>query len=467
MSVEISQEDHRMVVPNTTYSYHTDNSTIYYFMDNTSFLYPNLSHLPFAPDEYESLSISTNSVPSLRPQFYSVEHAISTSIVLGLLILATIIGNVFVIAAVLLEKNLHNVGNYLIISLAVADLMVASLVMPLSAVSEISKIWFLQKEVCDMWTSFDVLCCTASILHLVAIAMDRYWAVTNIEYIRNRTQKRIIIMIVLVWTVAMFISIPPLFGWKEMQDEPDIPERCIISQDLGYTVFSTVGAFYLPMFIMMFIYLRIFMVARSRIRKEKFGKKKTPKTDSKDHTTVSLLSKLKDAKKHSSQESSPEKDVQQQQNNHVHEHQQQQQLPLVEGDGNLSTIKVKNGHVDEAHTVMLPVVDQAEAVRREKLKNKEKLEIKRERKAARTLAIVTGAFIVCWLPFFIIALVRPFFMDAMEVPEVVMSIVLWLGYMNSLLNPVIYTIFSPDFRNAFQKILFGKYRRNKPRKNFY
>lgn len=47
-------------------------------------------------------------------------------------------GNVFVIAAILLERNLQNVANYLILSLAVADLLVAVLVMPLGAVYEVS-----------------------------------------------------------------------------------------------------------------------------------------------------------------------------------------------------------------------------------------------------------------------------------------------------------------------------------------
>uniref|UniRef100_A0A1B0D2F5 G-protein coupled receptors family 1 profile domain-containing protein n=1 Tax=Phlebotomus papatasi TaxID=29031 RepID=A0A1B0D2F5_PHLPP len=82
-------------------------------------------------------------------------------------------GNVFVIAAILLERNLQSVANYLILSLAVADLLVACLVMPLSAVYEVSQEWRLGAELCDMWTSSDVLCCTASILHLVAIALDR------------------------------------------------------------------------------------------------------------------------------------------------------------------------------------------------------------------------------------------------------------------------------------------------------
>lgn len=448
MSFQISQDkSNRMDLHNTTVSYGPENVTTFYHIDNTSFLYPNLSYLLVGSEDYDDVSLTTSLTP-LGPQFYSIQHAISTSIILGLLILATIIGNVFVIAAVLLEKNLHNVGNYLIISLAVADLMVASLVMPLSALKEISKVWFLQREVCDMWTSFDVLCCTASILHLVAIAMDRYWAVTNIEYIRNRNQKRIIIMIVLVWTVAMFISIPPLFGWRDINYDAEFTGQCVISQDLGYTVFSTVGAFYLPMFIMMFIYLRIYMVARATIRKDNFGKRKDKKP--KDNTTVNLLSKPYDSTQNNSNaEMSPKK-----------QHQQ------IEADVSTLEVKVTNGHVDEAHTVMLPI-EPGEAIRQERARNKEKMEIKRERKAARTLAIITGAFIMCWLPFFIIALVGPFFPQAINVPDVLMSIVLWLGYMNSLLNPIIYTIFSPDFRNAFHKILFGKYRRTANRHNAY
>ena len=45
----------------------------------------------------------------------------------------------FVIAAILLERHLQNVANYLILSLAVADLLVAVLVMPLGAVYEVGK----------------------------------------------------------------------------------------------------------------------------------------------------------------------------------------------------------------------------------------------------------------------------------------------------------------------------------------
>jgi len=63
---------------------------------------------------------------------------VTTLAILGTIILVAIIGNVFVIAAVVLERNLRNVANYLVASLAGADLMVATLVMPLTAVNEVS-----------------------------------------------------------------------------------------------------------------------------------------------------------------------------------------------------------------------------------------------------------------------------------------------------------------------------------------
>lgn len=83
------------------------------------------------------------------------------SILLGILILSTIFGNIFVISAIVLEKNLKSVGNYLVLSLAVTDLLVACLVMPLGAVYEVLQEWTFGSELCELWTSIDVLCCTA------------------------------------------------------------------------------------------------------------------------------------------------------------------------------------------------------------------------------------------------------------------------------------------------------------------
>lgn len=88
------------------------------------------------------------------------------------------------------------------------------------------------------------------------------------------------------------------------------------------------------------------------------------------------------------------------------------------------------------------------------MKKDAKLQAKRfrmETKAAKTLAIIVGGFIVCWLPFFTVYLLRPFCTGC--TPDIVFSILFWLGYCNSAINPVIYALFSRDFRNAFQQII--------------
>uniref|UniRef100_A0A183G9I9 G_PROTEIN_RECEP_F1_2 domain-containing protein n=1 Tax=Heligmosomoides polygyrus TaxID=6339 RepID=A0A183G9I9_HELPZ len=88
---------------------------------------------------------------------------------------------------------------------------------------------------------------------------------------------------------------------------------------------------------------------------------------------------------------------------------------------------------------------------RKKRRSKETAETKRERKAWRTLAIITGTFVACWTPFFLVSLYRP--ICRCTIPRAVETVTAWLGYLNSALNPIIYTVFSQDFRAAFKKIL--------------
>jgi len=79
--------------------------------------------------------------------------------------------------------------------------------------------------------------------------------------------------------------------------------------------------------------------------------------------------------------------------------------------------------------------------------------VMRERKASITLGVIMSAFTICWLPFFIIALLRPFSETVDKLPRVYSQLTLWLGYANSLLNPIIYVTFHHDFRNAFKHLL--------------
>lgn len=91
-------------------------------------------------------------------------------------------------------------------------------------------------------------------------------------------------------------------------------------------------------------------------------------------------------------------------------------------------------------------------------KSKTDIAKEKERKTARILGIITGCFLVCWLPFFLITTINTLSKEYEVTNPVTLSVLLWLGYCNSMLNPIIYTIFSPDFRSAFKKMVECKNR---------
>ncbi|XP_072044927.1 D(1A) dopamine receptor-like [Amphiura filiformis] len=100
--------------------------------------------------------------------------------IIPLLDLYGIIGNTFVCIAVVRFPNLRTVGNFYILSLAIADLLVCTVVMPLSIYQEVTNgVWRLPVWLCDLWTSLDVLLSTASIWLLCVISLDRYFAITK------------------------------------------------------------------------------------------------------------------------------------------------------------------------------------------------------------------------------------------------------------------------------------------------
>lgn len=78
--------------------------------------------------------------------------------------------------------------------------------------------------------------------------------------------------------------------------------------------------------------------------------------------------------------------------------------------------------------------------------------------ASTTLGIIMSAFTLCWFPFFVLALVRPFVSQPdLVIPRWLSSLFLWLGYANSFLNPVIYATTNKDFRLPFREILCLRY----------
>ncbi|CAO2634162.1 5-hydroxytryptamine receptor 1B [Lemmus lemmus] len=329
---------------------------------------------------------------------------------LALITLATTLSNAFVIATVYRTRKLHTPANYLIASLAVTDLLVSILVMPISTMYTVTGRWTLGQVVCDFWLSSDITCCTASIMHLCVIALDRYWAITDaVEYSAKRTPRRAAIMITLVWVFSISISLPPFF-WRQAKAEEEVLDCFVNTDHVLYTVYSTVGAFYLPTLLLIALYGRIYVEARSRILKQ------TPNKTGKRLTRAQLI---------------------------------------TDSPGSTSSVTSINSRAPDVPSESgSPVyVNQVKVRVSDALLEKKKLMAARERKATKTLGIILGAFIVCWLPFFIISLVMPICKDACWFHMAIFDFFNWLGYLNSLINPIIYTMSNEDFKQAFHKLI--------------
>ncbi|XP_067855413.1 5-hydroxytryptamine (serotonin) receptor 5A, genome duplicate b isoform X2 [Heptranchias perlo] len=166
-------------------------------------------------------------------EFYQKSVSIFSILILTLLailVLATFLWNVLVLVTILRVRTFHRVPHNLVASMAISDVMVAALVMPLSLVHELNgRRWRLGKVLCQVWISFDVLCCTASIWNVTAIALDRYWSITrHLEYTLKTRKKISNIMIVLTWVLSAVISLSPLFGWGKTYSEED--EQCQVKE---------------------------------------------------------------------------------------------------------------------------------------------------------------------------------------------------------------------------------------------
>ncbi|CAH8571448.1 unnamed protein product [Schistosoma rodhaini] len=141
----------------------------------------------------------------------------------------TLFGNALIFLAYIKFKQLRLINtNLFIISLALADFIVALLVMPLNAImSLLNYQWLFGHLLCNLYNATDVLFSTSSILHLCCISMDRYIAIIYPLHYNNKMSKRhILILIGIIWTLSLLISyIPILMGLHKPFHQSDYITR--------------------------------------------------------------------------------------------------------------------------------------------------------------------------------------------------------------------------------------------------
>ena len=201
--------------------------------------------------------------------------AVALVLLLGVFVVFGVLGNALVLLSVVCHRHLRTATHYFIANLAVADLLLSLAVLPFSATYELLGRWVFGRGLCSAWAALDVLCCTASIMSLCAISVDRCIGVSYpLRYPAIVTQRRGLLALVAVWALAVTISVGPLFGWKEPAPEDDAV--CRITQEPAYAVFSAVGSFYVPLAVILAMYCRVYAVARRETQGLREGCKRDP-----------------------------------------------------------------------------------------------------------------------------------------------------------------------------------------------
>ncbi|XP_036444819.1 alpha-2Db adrenergic receptor [Colossoma macropomum] len=361
----------------------------------------------------------------------------------ALVILVTVVGNALVVAAVLTSRALRAPQHLFLVSLASADILVATLVIPFSLANEVMGYWYFGSTWCALYLALDVLFCTASIAHLCAISLDRYWAVTEAaRYNARRTPRRVKAMIATAWLVSALVSFPPLV----LTEHDELV--CSLNNDTWYILSSCAVSFFGPGLIMVAVYCRIYRVAKQRAAAVFAAKSSAPRAISRSETWFPRRS------------------------------------ANVNGNGNGSgsagetTCDRRRGELDDIDLEESCVSDSArgggagarpervpwacsraagaaleDVIARRPALSKSRAAQMREKRFTFVLAVVMGVFVLCWFPFFFTYSLHAVCRESCTIPDTLFNLFFWIGYCNSSVNPIIYTIFNRDFRKAFKKIM--------------
>ena len=206
------------------------------------------------------------------PPGYSLAHTVLIAILVSIILIIIVFGNLLVVVAIATDRQLKSIQNWFIASLAVADLSLGLIIMPFSLANELMRYWYFGSIWCDLWKAIDVLLCTASILSICLISLDRYWSITRaLQYSRQRTPKRVAIMITAVWVLSAIVCVPPLIGWKNPLPVSKYP-LCLLSSEIGYVISSCMGSFYIPAVIMVVVYVKIYFAVKQRAQRSRRNK---------------------------------------------------------------------------------------------------------------------------------------------------------------------------------------------------
>ncbi|XP_017563162.1 trace amine-associated receptor 13c-like [Pygocentrus nattereri] len=191
-------------------------------------------------------------------------------IVLSCVSVFTVFLNLLVIISISHFKQLHIPTNLLILSLAVADLLVGLFVMPVKIMELIDSCWYLGKIACSVSPIIYNLSMSASLCSLVFIAVDRYIAVSDpLLYSTRVTVCKISVFIIIGWSFCSFYVIIFLYTNDHLllsQISSECYGKCVLFVKYSWVIIDMVIFFLAPCSVILVLYSIIFTVARRQAR---------------------------------------------------------------------------------------------------------------------------------------------------------------------------------------------------------
>ncbi|XP_041102558.1 histamine H3 receptor-like [Polyodon spathula] len=372
------------------------------------------------------------------------------AVLMVLMATVTVLGNALVILAFIVDKSLRNQSNYFFLNLAISDFLVGAFCIPIYIPYILTGRWTFGRGLCKLWLVMDYLLCTASVFNIVLISYDRFLSVTRAVTYRAQQAmtKHAITKMVAVWVLAFLLYGPAIMFWEITVGKSNVPrEECYA--EFYYTWYFLLSAstfeFFAPFISVTFFNLSIYM----NIRKRNINKSNTTKEGNghlQSRQNEEKLGSVFFVKTSKTSLSEPVAD------DVVTE--EEDTTPSTSCPSNTFAFKKKRG---SCTLKCINVNASTSEGRLDTVSQKltQHFRLSRDKKIAKSLAIIVCIFGICWAPYTLLMIIRAA-CSGRCVQYHWYEITFWLLWLNSAINPFLYPLCHSSFRRAFAKILCPK-----------